>query len=260
MGGVLKLTENLLVIWQNTKSRQKYHIGTLSYNTVADIYIFTYAYDVEHRGLMEAIKNGFRGIYEFELTNEPKSSNKLFHFFNKRIPNSSRKDYKELLKFFGLAEKHTKMEFLRRTKGKLATDNFELYSPIVRNNLNNTFSLESFIEGWRYYDGDKVFERLRVGDKLKMERDYGNEQDKYAVKILTKDNIHLGYVAGVYSEFLSKVLDSKNYYEVRIKNLLPKAIPQMKVSIEIDGECNFISNNSSVSDTSPKLKKELILI
>lgn len=254
------MTESLLVVWQNIESRQKYHIGTLSYNTTDDIYIFTYAYDVKHRGLMAAMEAGFRGIYEFELTNEPKTSNKLFHFFNKRIPNASRKDYKKLLKLFGLTESSSKMEFLRRTKGRLATDNYELFSPIVRNNLNHTFSLEGFIEGWKYYEGDKVIDQLRLGDQLKLVRDYGNKKDKYAVKVLTKDHIHLGYVAGVYSEFISKVLENESEYEMTIKKLLPKAIPQMKVFIEIHGECDFNSNNKLFFNSSSALKKELILI
>lgn len=236
------MTGNLLVIWQEVKSRQKYHIGTLSHNEKEDLYSFAYTFDVTHRGLQEALSAGFQGIYEFELKKEVVISNDLFHFFNKRLPNPKRLDYQELLSYFGLNENDSKMEFLRRTKGRLGTDSYELISPIITNNKNDSFKLEAFIEGWQYYDGDKVLNQLNISDQLKLVREPENTQDTFAVKVLTKDNIQLGYVAAVYSEFVSKVLDNKDECNVHILKKYPYAIPQMKICIEIDGKCTFQSN------------------
>lgn len=252
------MTDNLLVIWQEVKSRQKYHIGTLNHNKEKELYSFTYAYNVSHRGLKAAMDAGFQGIYDFELTREAVTSKELFHFFNKRLPNPKRSDYQSLLNYFGLNENSSKMDFLRRTKGRLGTDSYELFSPIVTNKCDNSFELETFIEGWQYYDGDKVLDQLNIDDQLDLLREPENDNDEFAVKVLTRDNVQLGYVAAVYSEFLSRALEDGNGYDVRISNKYPEAIPQMKVCIAIAGKCTFrieeFSNDYSGNE------KELILI
>lgn len=252
------MTDNLLVIWQEVKSRQKYHIGTLNHNKQEELYSFTYAYNVPRRGLKEAMDVGFKGIYDFELKREPVTSKELFHFFNKRLPNPKRSDYQGLLNYFGLNENASKMDFLRRTKGKLGTDSYELFSPIITNKRDESFELEVFIEGWQYYDGDKVLDQLNVGDQLKLMREPENDNDEFAVMVLTQDNTHLGYVAAVYSEFLSQVLENDSEYDVCIANKYPEAIPQMKVCIEIDGECTFRFNEFSNDHSSHG--RELVLI
>lgn len=251
------MKENLLVIWQNADTRQKYHIGTLSYDDMAKKYEFTYAFDVKRRGLEEARKAGFMGIHEFDLTNKTNQSDELFHFFNKRLPNPKRADYNKLLTLFGLNENFSKMEFLRRTKGRLATDSYELFSPIIRNE-DNTFELESFIEGWQYYDGENLLDQLSISDKLKLERDLNNQYDEFAVKVLTKNGEMLGFIAAVYSEFMSKVIDSNEHYDISISKIYPDAIPQMKLSVDIKGDCTFQSENLTSSNI--ELKRELELV
>ncbi|WP_107841792.1 HIRAN domain-containing protein [Metasolibacillus meyeri] len=252
------MTENLLVIWQEVESRNKYHIGTLSYNEKEGLYHFNYAFDVLRRGLQEALDAGFKGIYEFELEEGKVTSKDLFHFFNKRLPNPKRSDYHDLLNYFGLEENASKMDFLRRTKGRLGTDSYELISPIVKNNKDNYFRLETFIEAWQYYDGESILQELCIGDQLKLVREPGNKNDKFAVKILTLDNTHLGYIAAVYSEFVSNVLDNENKCSIEIAKVYPDAIPQMKVYIEIEGKCTFQSDKFSNGNS--KYERELILI
>lgn len=253
------MTENLLVIWQDVNSRQKYQIGTLNYNRQEEVYSFTYAFDVTRRGLQEALNAGFKGIYEFELKSETITSKELFHFFNKRLPNPKRSDYNDLLSYLGLNENASKMDFLKRTKGRLGTDSYELISPIVKDNRDNSFNLEGFIEGWQYYEGEKVWDQLNIGDRLKLMREPENEIDKFAVKILTLGNVHLGYVAAVYSEFISEVLDNKNECNIQIFEKYPNAIPQMKVCIGIDGKCSFRPNEFS-NDHLGYNERELVLI
>lgn len=251
------MKEALLVIWQNVDTRQKYHIGKLCYDSIKNNFEFTYAFDVKRRGLEEAQKVGFNGIYEFDLSQETYYSDDLFHFFNKRLPNPKRADYKNLLKLFDLDENSSKMEFLRKTKGRVATDCYELFSPIIRKE-NNKFQLESFIEGWQYYEGEALLESLSVGDELKLERDLGNVADEFAVKVLTANGQKLGFIAAVYSEFMAKVLDAKEDYNISISKLYPQAIPQMKVLVDINGECTFRSKN--LINTKSELRKELALV
>lgn len=118
--------------------------------------------------------------------------------------------------------------------------------------------MESFIEWLKYYDGGNVFNQLRIGEEIKLKRNYGNHENKHAVKVLTIDDILILYVAGVYSRFLSKVLENKNDYVVSIKRLLPNVISQMEVQIGIYGQCDFKTDCSLSSSQSPKFEKELI--
>lgn len=248
------MTNSLLVVWQDVISRQKYQIGTLCFNLKTKNYEFSYAFDVERRGLQEALNAGFKGIHEFEMNKGIFCSSELFHFFNKRLPNAKRSDYDKLLEYFGLNENSTKMEFLRRTKGRVGTDSFELFSPIVKDDEDN-FSLESFIEGWQYYDGDNELINLQVDDELKLVREPDNKNDKYAVKVLTKTNVMLGYIAAVHSESISKVIENNQDYKVIVSNIYPNAIPQMKVWMEVKGQCSFQSI-SHLGENS-KFEKEL---
>lgn len=252
------MKEALLVIWQNVDTRQKYRIGKLCYDHKTNNYEFTYAYDVKRRGLSEAQKAGFNGIFEFDLSQKTYYSKDLFHFFNKRLPNPKRSDYGKLLELFDLDENSSKMEFLRKTKGRLATDCYELFSPIIQNE-NNTFQLESFIEGWQYYEGEVLLGNLSVGDELKLERDLGNEVDEFAVKVLTVNGQKLGFVAAVYSEFMAEVLDAKEDYQILISKLYPQAIPQMKVLVNITGESTF-RNRRLINSNSKFEKEELVLV
>lgn len=231
------MKETLLVVWQNIETRQKYHVGTLTFKPHENIYEFQYNYGSHHRGLEQAIESGFNGIHEFEMNENVLQSEELFYFFNKRLPNTKRSDYALLLKRFGLDESSSKMEFLKRTKGRLATDNYELFSPVILE--EKEFTLETYIEAWQYYDGDVVIDQLEVEEALVLIREPNNEYDKFAVKIHTEKGYMLGYISAVYSEFIANIIDNQRKYKVRISQKYPDAIPQMKIWIEIKGEYTF---------------------
>lgn len=247
------MKETLLVVWQNIETRQKYHIGTLTFKPHENLYEFEYNYKSKHRGLQQAIDAGFTGIHEFGMSEDIFKSEELFYFFNKRLPNSRRSDYKLLLKRFGLNEESSKMEFLKRTKGRLATDNYELFAPILFE--EQEFTLETYIEAWQYYDGDLALDDLEVEESLVLIREPNNQFDKYAVKIHTETGYMLGYISAVYSEFIASVIDNKQKYKVRISKKYPDAIPQMKIWIEIKGQCSF---QKTGLDENWNLERELI--
>lgn len=231
------MKETLLVVWQNVETRQKYHIGTLTFEPHENVYKFQYNYKSHYRGVVEAMRAGFTGIHEFGVSEDIFKSEELFYFFNKRLPNPTRTDYALLLKRFGLDESSSKMEFLKRTKGRLATDSYELFAPVIYE--RNTFTLETYIEAWQYYDGDVVLDQLDIDETLILIREPNNKYDQYAVKIHTETGYMLGYISAVYSEFIADVIDRQLKYEVRISRKYPDAIPQMKIWIEIKGEYTF---------------------
>lgn len=180
---------------------------------------------------------GFTGIHEFGINEHTFTSSELFYFFSKRLPNTKRSDYSLLLKRFGLEETSSQMEFLKRTKGRLATDQYELFALVVFE--EETFTLETYIEAWQYYQGDAALKDLEVEEALVLIREPDNKHDQYAVKIYTETGYMLGYISAVYSEFIANVMDNKLKYDVRISRKYPDAIPQMKIWLEIKGESPF---------------------
>ncbi len=56
---------------------------------------------------------------------------------------------------------------------------------------------------------------LIPGNELILEREYDNKQDEYAVLVLNKNNVDIGYIDREYSEVIAKKLDQWEYCEVK---------------------------------------------
>lgn len=224
----------LWLVWQNQLTRKKYHVGNLFYEDGKG-YLFHYVEDEKARGLHEAIKNGFSGFFAFPDFDKKYRSKFLFHAFSRRLPNKGRPDYDELLKSYGLNSTAHEMELLKITKGKTATDSFELVSPILLDK-DATFKVNFHIEGWRYYNGNEIIDELKQNQKLKLVRDSDIKQDKYAVKVLANRDTLIGYVPAVYSEFFSTLLQQDAEIEMQIETINKTAIPQMKLYVHVSGE------------------------
>ncbi|UOR10258.1 HIRAN domain-containing protein [Halobacillus amylolyticus] len=226
------MKELLWLVWQNPKSRKKYHVGNLLY-VADDGYYFEYDKTNKPRGLQEAIKNGFVTFFAFPDLSKSYYSPFMFHAFSRRLPNKERPDYNSLLQLYGLTSLSHEMEILRVTKGKTATDSFELVSPLLMN--EGMFKVDFYIEGWRYYDGEKSLDTLENDQELILVREPDLKHDKYAVKILTTDGAHLGYIPAVYAEFFSTLLKEDQFVRMTIKAINKHGIPQMKVLVHVTG-------------------------
>ncbi|MFD1039401.1 hypothetical protein ACFQ3N_13500 [Virgibacillus byunsanensis] len=79
-----------------------------------------------------------------------------------------RPDFDDLLQELGLPKDYTEMDLLQATGGRLATDSYEFVNPIYVN--DNHFELDFYIAGWRYYDGEEIFNNLKPGDKVEFKR------------------------------------------------------------------------------------------
>src|SRR5690625_4291506 len=140
--------KTLLVVWQDEKSRLYYHIGTLSHYD--DHYECEYtSTQLGRRKLGDAIEVGYMIHPAFPQTDKLYRSKKLFPAFDRRIPSSDRSDFHAILADLGLNENASKMDILRATRGRLASDTYSFEQPL---RLEEDGKLHSsfFIHGMRY--------------------------------------------------------------------------------------------------------------
>ena len=90
------------------------------------------------------------------------------------------------------------------------------------------FFKECHLAGRQYYDVDEVWEELRIGTVLKLERQADNHYDKNAIQVIyvrESDNepFLLGYVPRSDNETLSKLFDSgwNDLFDCRISKISP---------------------------------------
>lgn len=86
------------------------------------------------------------------------------------------------------------MEVLKATKDRTATEGYELFSPILVDK-DLTFKVDFYIEEWWYYEEKGVINHLNTNQHLKLCQESNNTHNQYAVKILTYNNEHIGYVS-----------------------------------------------------------------
>lgn len=225
----------LWLIWQNTETRQRYHIGNLSY--LNGTYTFTYELNGERRTVTEAMANGYRPHLAFRDIQKTYVSERLFNAFSRRLPDKRRPDFQEVLQSLGLSNEYTELDLLRATGGRLATDPYEFVTPIFKE--HHHFDFEFYVAGWRYYDGDQVISELRVGDEVQMKLDPDNPEDHKAVVIMTtQSGAKLGFIPAFYSGFMFDVIRNNGTFKTRIEGIYPSANAQRKVSVSVVGQLN----------------------
>ena len=110
----IKYMETFNVFWK------KYAVGNL-YITENQEYIFKYNLE----NVEKAKQEGFSYIIGFKNINEEYKSEKLFPFFSSRIPPKNRHNLQSILRDLNL-EEYNENQLLRKTKGKLFTDRYEV--------------------------------------------------------------------------------------------------------------------------------------
>ncbi len=98
----------------------KHVIGNL-YITDCKEYIFKYNLE----NVEKAKTEGFSYIIGFKNIDKEYKSEKLFPFFASRIPSKNRHDIQEILKDLNV-EKYDESLLLRKTKGKIFTDKYQV--------------------------------------------------------------------------------------------------------------------------------------
>ena len=93
------------------------------------------------------------------------------------------------------------------------------------------FFMDCHLAGRKYHDADEVWDDLKVGTVLKLERDKENRFDPYAVMVVydKDDEVYLlGYIPRGENETISNLLEMgwTNLFECRINKINPDAHPE----------------------------------
>ncbi|MEQ2468393.1 HIRAN domain-containing protein [Niallia hominis] len=234
----------LLVVWQDTKSRLYYHVGTLSYYN--NQYEFAYTnYGTGHRKLKDALDNGYMLHPAFPDANKIYQSKKLFPAFDRRLPSPDRFDFKAIMSDLHLNENSTKMDFLQQTRGRLANDTYSFEQPLRRENDGKFYS-SFFVHGMRYQNLPEEWPTwLAVNEQVKLIQEPTNPHDTHAVGIFTQGGKHLGYVPGFYSKAIFSLLSYNATPEVRVIYINEKSTPHWWLKLNF--ECKVPSIQLSAS-------------
>lgn len=205
------MKNEMWLIWKQPETRRRYKVGSLTYD--AEKYTFQYV----NPELDDALEAGFFYFPGFEDLNKKYVNDDLFLNVETRLPNSSRKDYLEILNTYDLNKNASKLEILKATRGRLITDNYEFVPAF------DASKIEFDVAGTRYCTNVRKYANLiQVNDKLDLVLDSGNDYDSNAIKvILNKDgkSYHLGYVPRYYSKELSDLLKRGVSYSAMIQGV-----------------------------------------
>ncbi|MDG5472461.1 HIRAN domain-containing protein [Jeotgalibacillus sp. ET6] len=233
--------KSLLLIWKNKKNDSYYHIGTLSFD--GSFYTFEYSIKSDStRNLKAAIESGYSHHPAFPVLDKIYKSDHLFESFNRRIPDRSRIGYEDFMGEFNLSLNSDRMDILQATRGALANDPYTFEPPLrlYKDSLRASF----FINGMRHQTSihKSWMHAVSAGDLLKLELEPDNIVDPFAVKILTANNIHLGYVPGIYNKALHALLKRNVPLTLLVRKIRPAFSPQWWIEVQFEAQVN-------VSDT-----------
>jgi len=197
--------KSLLLIWRDTETSKYFHVGTLTYN--GKDYIFEYTYKSNGtRKIKDAIEHGYRLLPVFQDLSKTYKSTKLFSTFYRRIPSSSRVDYKKILSDLNLSNDADQMDILRKTRGMITGDPYFFMEPLKLDENTGQLTAGFYISGMRYSKLPSDWNKLtKKGDKL-IAIHNPVSYDLNAVELWTEDDLFLGYVPAIYSEAIQSLL------------------------------------------------------
>lgn len=219
----------IYVVWQDTKSRRNFVIGTVTRN---GHYEFRYGMDCK-----EAQQAGFTPLVAFPSYEKEYCDTELFPTFACRLPDRRRPDIHRILQKYGL-DKYDEFELLKRSGAKLPTDTLYFIEPIFEDDpvIDRSF----YVMGIRHYlpcvgqDCERTPE-LTPGTKLILQAEPNCEHDPYAVQITNLDGMVIGYIPRYYSETISKQLEEGADYLCQVveHNHTQPCNECMKISLRI---------------------------
>lgn len=205
------MKEELWLIWKNPTTRRRYKVGILIKEN--NKYKFYYS----NPELDDAKKDGFNYYPGFDDITKVYESNTLFTNIMTRLPNESRPDYLEILNYYNLNKDSNDIEILKATRGRTMTDNYEFVSAFDPSKIEFDVAGTSHCK-----DIKKCHNLLKINKKLYLTPEPTNKFDKYAIKIIFKENnknYHLGYVPRYYCKQLLAELEKGTEYSAMIQGL-----------------------------------------
>jgi hypothetical protein len=210
------LTDRLILMWSNPVTKANCKIGLLSKKQTG--YQFRYLKDE----VRSAYDDGFTNLAGFPDLEAVYQSPKLFSVFERRIPSPSRKEFKEVINRFQLTElDDLDWEYLRVSKGKLATDRLFFLEPIKIQ--KNVIHLEFEAAGWKPLNQEQnLIDKVTRGQQLDLLVEPDNPVDPKAIQLMTRGNppLRIGYVPKPYNDAIHFWIQKNIAFQVEIRTLL----------------------------------------
>lgn len=204
-----QLNNILFLIWKDPQTRNNFTVGKLCRNGK---YTFEYFGDF---GKAESYGWSRFEAFPDEVVYESKI---LFPVFASRLPDKKRRDINNILKKYNLLE-YDEFELLRKGEGRLPIDTYSFIDPIFLD--AETIQRDFYIMGVRHHTpcmgkDCTLLPKVTLGDELYFEREPQNEYDANAIRVLTKNGVHLGYVPRYYNLPIIERLDKDDSYSCRV--------------------------------------------
>ncbi len=103
----------------------------------------------------------------------------------------------------------------------------------MEESARRTTLFEAYVAGYRFYDGDTVIRKLRVGSPLQLRRQPTNPYDARAIEILTVDGVKLGYVPMRLNAHPAALLDSGRRVVADVVEVNPESVPWERVKFAV---------------------------
>lgn len=249
--------KHLYVAWQHEDSREWVPVAVLESNDSG--------YTLQYTKGAKRCK-GFAGLGRMGALDHIYHSATLFPFFQNRMINKSRPEYKTHLEWLGLNElTGDPLSILAVTGGLRATDSFELIPSPQR--IGDLLTLDFFPRGLRHMPEGTLerIAKIQPGLRLYLVKDVQNLKDGNAILLRTDDpNALVGYVAKYYCAGLGRLLaKDANSVVVTVKQVNADAPLDMRLlctlnapaSLEIEFlecESDFLPWTSDDIDGNPK--------
>ena len=224
---MLQADRYLFLIWKDPQTRKNFTIGKLSRN---EKYHFEYCDTVA-----DAESAGWQRLDAFPEI-ESYESDVLFPAFSSRLPDRKRRDIQKILEKYGLSE-FDEFDLLRKSGARLPIDTYEFIDPIFPQ--EETVERDFFVMGIRHHapcDGTNcaLLPAIAAGDSLLLQEEPENKYDQFAIRVLTNQGIHLGYVPRYYSQAITERLKKGMTYSCRVLEVNPSTTCSECIKVKLN--------------------------